>query len=83
MLDDNTAKQNIATNVRRLRAGRPLAWLAREVGTYPINIQRIEEGHHMPGAGLLGRIAEALDTSMDSLIAAPVGNNLEHPIDAA
>ena len=71
MLTDDKALDNIAHNVRHFRAERSLCWLAKEVGTYPINISRIEDKVSMPGAGLLGRIAEVLDVSVDQLLATP------------
>lgn len=71
MIDDSDALQNIAANVSRLRGKRSKSWLAREVGTYAINISRIESGENMPGAGLLCRVAEALDTTMEGLLCQP------------
>lgn len=68
VLTDKQAKANIAANVQRLRGNRSRGWLAREAGTYPINITRIEAGEHMPGSGLLARLAEALDTTTDALL---------------
>lgn len=71
MYSDEEAKANIAENVARLRGKRSRSWLAREVGTYPINITRIESGEHMPQAGLLSRLAEALETTMERLVESP------------
>lgn len=68
MLTDEQAMANIAANVRRLRGERSLSWLAREAGTYPINITRVENGENLPGAGLLARLAEALGTTTDALL---------------
>ena len=68
MITDEQAKTNIGANVSKLRANRSRSWLAREVGTYPINITRIEAGEHMPGSGLLSRLAEALKTTSDALL---------------
>ena len=69
VITDDQARANIAANVARLRAGRTLSRLAEECGTYPANIQRIEEGRSLPGAGLLARLADALGTSTDALLA--------------
>lgn len=68
---DEQAKAFIAANVRELRGERSRNWLAREVGTYPINITRIESKENMPGAGLLTRLAEALGTTVDGLLSKP------------
>lgn len=70
-MSDDQALRNIAANVRRLRADRSRSWLAREVGSFPINITRIEEEKHMPGAGLLSRLAEALGVSERDLLHNP------------
>lgn len=71
VLSDQEALRNIAANVRRLRRDRSRSWLARQTGTYPINITRIENAEHMPGSGLLIRLAEALGASIDDLVAPP------------
>lgn len=68
---DEVALENIAANVRRLRADRSRSWLAREVQSFPINITRIEEKKHMPGAGLLSRLAEALGVTERDLLHVP------------
>lgn len=67
-MSDQEALRNIAFNVRRLRAERSRSWLAREVESFPINITRIEEEKHMPGAGLLSRLAEALGVTERDLL---------------
>lgn len=67
-VSDDEALRNIARNVVRLRGQRSQYWLAKAVGTYPANIARIELGENMPGAGLLSRLAEALEVSIDDLI---------------
>ena len=68
VLTDKQALANLAANIHRLRGDRSLAWLAKEAGTYPINIARIENAESMPGAGLVARIAEALETTADALL---------------
>lgn len=70
-MTDREALRHIAANVRRLRGGRSLRWLAGEVGTYPINVSRIETSERMPGAGLLSRLADALEVSIESLLTTP------------
>lgn len=76
MISDLQAKQNIAANVRRLRGSRSYGDIARACSTdewrcYPATIQQVESAQHMPGAGLLARLAEALDTTADALLADP------------
>ena len=39
------------------------------VDTFPASIKRIEDAHHMPGAGLLKRLADAFGVTVDSLYA--------------
>lgn len=65
---DDEALQNISRNVVRLRGQRSQYWLAKLCDTYPANIARIENGESMPGGGLLSRLAEALETSVDYLL---------------
>ena len=67
-MTDDDALRNIAANVCGLRGDRSRSWLAREVGSFPINITRIESGEHMPGAGLLSRLADALGVSEHYLL---------------
>jgi len=73
VIDDDRAKQNIATNLGRLLSTR--AWtqtaLAEATGVSQSRISQIVRGHHMPGAGLLARIAEAFDVSIDRLVSPP------------
>jgi transcriptional regulator with XRE-family HTH domain len=75
-ISDNQAKLRIAANCRRLRADRSFAEIARACSTdewkcYPATIQQVESGQHMPGAGLLARLAEALECTPNDLLAAP------------
>lgn len=70
-MTDEQAKENIAENVRRLRAERSQYWLAKECDTYPANIARIEAGGSMPGGGMLSRLAAALEVTIDELVADP------------
>ena len=67
-MSDEQALKNISTNVVRLRGQRSQYWLAKATGTYPANIARIESGDSMPGGGMLSRIAEALETTVDFLL---------------
>lgn len=69
---DREAMCNIAANVRRYReaVGLSMSALARQIGDYPGTIKRIEDGDNMPGAGLLLRIADALNVTPNELYAA-------------
>jgi putative transcriptional regulator len=62
----------IGRNVRRLRGDRSLREVAEAVGTYPINISRIEAGEALPRADLLIRLAEWFEVSLDELAAKSV-----------
>ena len=75
-MTDEQAKFNIAANLLRLRGSRSYSQLARECSTddekiYPATIERIEKTKHMPGVGLLSRIAEVLGVSVDDMLAEP------------
>jgi transcriptional regulator with XRE-family HTH domain len=68
-MTDELVLSRLSRNVRRLRGERSLGWLAKETGTYPANIQRIERGDQMPGVGLFTRLAKALDSDISELLA--------------
>ena len=69
MLTDEQALEAISLNVRRYRGDRSYSEIARVCKTYPATIERVEKGRHMPGAGLLSRLAESLGVSVDDLLA--------------
>ena len=71
VIDDKTAKENLAANVRRLLEARNLTQmeLAEITGEQQSLISRIANGRNMPGGTVLARIAEALDISIDRLLA--------------
>lgn len=76
VITDEEALRNISENVKRLRGDKSLSQLARELSTaswrcYPATVQHIELGRHMPGAGLLSRLAEVFGVTMDDLIRQP------------
>ncbi|MBX9790153.1 MAG: helix-turn-helix transcriptional regulator [Pirellulales bacterium] len=73
MITDAKAKANIAANVQRLMEmhGFTQAQLAEATGETQGAISKVLNGHHMPGAGFLARLAEALDYSTDKLLAKP------------
>lgn len=71
-VNDQDALRAIAWNMRRLRAAESQSEIARRCETYPAVISRIERELHMPGAGLLSRIADALHCSVEDLLRQPV-----------
>ncbi len=75
MITDDEARENIAANVRKLRGQRSRYWLAKTIGGGTIQITRIERAETLPGAGLLSRLAEALDVTVDTLLSRPKKNS--------
>ena len=73
VISDEQAKQNVAANVLRLLAAR--GWtqtdLAEAAHENKMMISRICRAEHVAGVGLLSRIAEALDVSIDRLVDSP------------
>ena len=73
VISDDQAKKNIAANIRRLLAAR--GWtqtdLSEAAHENKMTISNVCTGKHVPGAGLLARIAEALDVSIDRLVDSP------------
>ena len=73
VLTDDEARGIIAENVRRLRGARSYSEIARACSTddwkaYPATIQQVENQRHLPGAGLLARLAEALGVTPNDLL---------------
>ena len=73
VISKEEAKARISANVDRLCQERGLSWyrLSQLVGVSDQQIANICNGRHEPTASLLNRIAEALECSMDDLMAAP------------
>lgn len=69
VLNDSEAKALIGSNVRRILEQRGMTkyHLAKSIGEHESTVGRIANGIHCPGAGLLARIAEALDVKIDEL----------------
>ena len=71
MISDDEAKDRIAWNVRRLLEER--GWsqhqLAVAVNTNDMAISYLLRAKRMPGAAFLARVAEALGTAVDDLLA--------------
>ncbi len=76
VIQDSIAQRNIAANVQRLLADRATkrqfpfsqAQLAKATGESEMRISKLVRGLAMPEAAFLARIAEALGTSVDSLL---------------
>ncbi len=79
MIDNKTAKKNIAENVRRLLEDRGMnqSDLARLTQDHVMTISDLMLAKHMSGGGLLARIAEAFDVSIDRIIGPPPKKNLQ------
>lgn len=73
VIDDTTALRNIAINTRHFLQvkGMSQSDLARATGETRVFISNLVRGVYMPGAGALKRVADALDVSVDQLIAIP------------
>jgi len=64
------SRRNVAANVRRLRqaAGLTQAQLASAADVADATISRIERNRLVPSVELAGRLAKALDASVDNLL---------------
>jgi len=73
MLTNEQAVKNIAANLQRILRDReiPQRQLALKTGDHPTAIGRVYRGESGSAPGILGRIAEALDTSVDLLMQPP------------
>ena len=71
--DDFTVRKNLAANLGRILGERQLTQtaLAERTGEKQATISRLLRGLHTPGAGVLTRLAEALDVSIDRLVSTP------------
>ncbi|MHC4698496.1 MAG: helix-turn-helix domain-containing protein [Planctomycetota bacterium] len=69
-MTDEQAKQILAANIRRLLEERKISGrqLAKLTGDNPVTINRLLRGDHVPGIGLVTRIAASLRTSVDYLL---------------
>jgi len=64
------SRKNVAANVRRLRqaAGLTQAQLASAADVADATVSRIERGRLVPSVELAGRLAKALDATVDELL---------------
>lgn len=67
---DQAAKSRVAENVARLLVERGMSQqgLANATGENKMMISRVVRGEHVPGIGLISRIAEAFGVSVDALL---------------
>ncbi len=72
-MKDNEAKFVIAHNIKRLlqKQEHSRYWLAKETGEYQSTIANVCHGRKVCGAGLLSRIAKALEVNTDDLLKKP------------
>ena len=84
MLSDSEIRANLAANVRRLLHSRGLsqAELARLTRESEMNISRVVRGENVVRTGIVVRIAEALDVSIDRLVAARAEKTLQKTAEA-
>jgi transcriptional regulator with XRE-family HTH domain len=70
VLDDNQAKLNIAANLSRLLDERGMTRyrLAQLTGENQSTLHDIIHGARLPKIGILARIAEALEVTIDDLV---------------
>ena len=73
VLADADVKVYIAANVRWLleRMDRTPYWLAKQTGEWQSTIGNVLHARNVPGAGLLKRIADALEIRVDDLYDSP------------
>lgn len=73
MPTDDEVRFNIAANLKRILDDRGMSQsqLARMTGDTQANISHLCAARHVAGGGVLARIADALDISIDVLVAAP------------
>jgi len=73
MISDESAVRNISENLQRLLDDRgwTQAHLAKLTGESSTTITRVVRGLNKSGPGILARIAEALDVSIDRLVGPP------------
>ncbi len=74
MITDEQAKAWIASNVSRLMKERGLTQvdLAAITGEQQMRIWRLANGLHLPSSAVIKRVAEALETTVDDLMAQPL-----------
>ncbi len=77
VISDDEAKRNLAENVRRLLDSRGMTQtqLAEAAHETQATISRIANGLQLAGGGILIRLAEAFDVSVDRLLSIPPEEN--------
>jgi len=69
MIDADELRRNLGPNISRLRRDRDMSQqqLADLLGIHRVQVNRIENGHHVPNADLLFTIADAFGVPADTL----------------
>ncbi len=72
-MTDNEVKRILAGNIGQILSERGISGrkLAKMTGDNSVTINRLLRGEHVPGVGLVTRIAAALRTSVDYLLRNP------------
>ena len=72
-MTNEETKRVLASNVRRLMEKEALSCrqLAQRTGDSYVTIHRLLHADHVPGIGIVTRVASALDTSVDYLLKNP------------
>jgi len=79
MVDEQPLREALSANISRFRQAR--GWsqdqLAEAIGISRVQVNRIENGHHTPGADILYSIADALGVTTDQLrqVSEKIGSN--------
>lgn len=71
VISDNDARIHVAANIQHRLGHRTTYWLMKTTGELPNRIYPVVRGDALATAGLLSRIAEALDCTTDALLSKP------------
>lgn len=73
MLDDKTVQERLSANILHFLSMHKMTQqqLARKTGETDMFVSRIVRKIHIPNVAAMSRIAEALDVSVDQLLAEP------------
>lgn len=77
MLSDEQIKENISVNIMRILdlRGWSQSELSRVSGVPQMTVSAVIRKVNLPGVGIASRLAEALDVTVDRLIAEPPKRN--------
>jgi transcriptional regulator with XRE-family HTH domain len=82
---DRQVQRNISANLTRLLESRGMTQmaLAAKAGTTSANVSRLANGLFLPNVAIMGRIAAALDCTIDELIETPAKEKKARPLASA